>query len=284
MWDMRVNIEARDHVQSVDELLLKAVALQQEGRPLEAAEVYDGLLRGPNDSESKAKLYLLASSCLAQAGDLRKATAYTEAADKLNPIAEETRALLLFSYANLDFCERRFSSSVEKLNGLLERYDDLLKTQEFGWFRDECRQRLGFALFEGGKVAEARGVLESLGLEGDSADVRLYLARIDVKEKRFQKAEDQLRTVLAENPNHARALLDLGSLYLEQNRLSEAKEQLLRCEHIEADWTLPKETVLEALATAFMREGNELEAQRYKKMAQFHLESKGSGRVTGTLR
>jgi len=113
-------------------------------------------------------------------------------------------------FANFGRCEELFAQYIE------------LKPKDA-----QGHAMLGYSQYLSSKFGEARSSLgQALELDSEIVDATFYLGMIAYSEGVEPEAERLLREVLSKSPEHGRALLGLGKLYVRQRKLEQAKVEL----------------------------------------------------------
>jgi Flp pilus assembly protein TadD len=90
----------------------------------------------------------------------------------------------------------------------------------------ETRAYLGLArvLAQQGQTDGAeRALLQAVTIEPQSVKNRMALFSFHVSQRKFDKAEAEIRKIVADNPGHSDLLITMGSCFLSLNRNSESE-------------------------------------------------------------
>ena len=209
---------SRKKLQQVEE---KAQLYIRANRLLAAEKLLNETLkREPNASNIR----LLLASLYQQQSNYPKAVGQLTSAISANPNFLEASITLCSILCDL--------GQYDEARELYDRIKNHRKSE--GSLPSTIRGRLANLHAENGMIYEKTGLIpeaaqeftKALALFSDMPDIRLKLAEILIKQGHNQKAQRELKQLLAKDPNHAEALAQLGLSFFNENSLDLARDNL----------------------------------------------------------
>ena len=245
------------------------------GEAPEALREIDLRLRSTTDPKERTHLLLNRAVLLGMLGQFDAAASQLELALREVPTDKEIRLQCEYIGAGILHQEHQYEEAYNRMTAILSDYSSILEIPEFRFIFRDIQAYRAFELVQLARFDEALPLLHeslSYGMKADDENTAVVNLGICYSKLRsYDKAIEYLRRSLKTKltPDwEGQARCQLAIAYTHVRLFAEAKEQLELCvQHVD-EYELPRAVVYGWLSRVQRGLGNQLEAERYSRLAR----------------
>jgi tetratricopeptide (TPR) repeat protein len=276
---------AGQHVTIDSQLIDKACALREEGKFLEAYDLFMLAASQVDHPLEKARLLLNATTNLTQSNEQVRSRNHLhqirELLETVKPSRLNKEELDDFVHglvgieieeAEVLVTEGRIEAAIEQLTATLARFKDEIQEPSRIDAYDEIQTRRAYFLTDLDQFQKAIPILEEAkGRRNDDTIFLFYLGHCYFRAKRFDDAQEKLERALVLGPRPRIAFQahgSLGMVFYETGDYQRAKQELETCARLAAPDYIKQAHIWKWLEYTCRSLGLEDEARRYGQLAR----------------